>query len=84
MLSRSLTIKKGLFGVPDTFDSGTSEVPGPPGSDSASLSIGTLLKTDKQCSFTVTLEVNPKHWNGWDYVWSYRVIYPVAFALTQP
>jgi hypothetical protein len=81
---RSLTIKKGLFGAPNTFDSGASEVPGPPGSDSTSLSIGGLLGADKQCSFTVTLEVDPKHWDGSGVVWSYRVIYPVAFALTQP
>jgi hypothetical protein len=80
---RSLTIKKGLFGAPTTFDSGATEVPGPPGSDSASLNISALLGADKHCSFTVTLVVDPKHWDGWGYVWSYRIIYPAAFALTQ-
>jgi len=83
MRDRYLTIKKGLFGIPNTFDSSTAEVP-LPGSDSSSLSIATLLGADKQCSFTVTLVVDPKHWNGSDYVWNYRVIDPVAFALTQP
>jgi hypothetical protein len=67
-----------------TVEFGTSEIPGPPGSDSTSLSISALLGADKHCSFTATLTVNPKHWNGSSIVWDYRVIDPVAFALSQP
>ena len=84
MASRSLTIKKGLFGSINTVETGTTEIPGPPGSDSTSLSITTLLGSDKHCSFTATLTVEPKHWNGWGTVSAYRVIDPVAFALSQP
>jgi len=84
MESRTLTIKKGLFGAITTVETGTTEIPGPPGSDSTSLSIAALLGADKHCSFTATLIVDPKHWNGWSIVWAYRVIDPVAFALSQP
>jgi hypothetical protein len=84
MASRSLTIKKGLFGPTNVVETGTTEILGPPGSDSTSLSITTLLGADKHCSFTATLVVEPKHWNGWSTVEAYRVIDPVAFALSQP
>ena len=84
MENRTLTIKKGLFGAITTVEFGTSEIAGPPGSDSTSLSISALLGADKHCSFTATLIVNPKHWNGSSIVWDYRVIDPVAFALSQP
>lgn len=83
MASRSLTIKKGLFGAINTVETGTTEIPGPPGSDSTSLSIAALLGADKHCSFTATLTVEPKHWNGWAVVSAYRVVDPVAFALSH-
>jgi hypothetical protein len=84
MESRTLTIKKGLFGSINSVETSATEIPGPPGSDSTTLSITGLLGADKHCSFTATLTVEPKHWNGWSTVSAYRVIDPVAFALSQP
>jgi hypothetical protein len=87
MYWHTITWQRGLNGatgnlapeVSPTTDAGE----GGAAAQSGSASFGTMLGINKRCSFSVTLSVYAKHWNGGTRISAYDYYETASFALDQ-